>query len=120
MDVIALRNIRVNGKHGVNPGERDREQPFVVDLEMEADLAAAARSDDLSDTVNYAAVHAAVVRTVQSRSFALLEGLAEAILEAIFTNDRIVAAHVRVAKPELLDGATPSVGLRRENPNVRR
>lgn len=120
MDVIALQGIRVKGKHGVDPREREHEQPFIVDLTLELDLSAAARSDDLRDTVNYAEIHARVVRTVRSRSFSLLERLADAIFETVFTDHRITAAVVHIAKPELLEGATPAVRLRRENPNVHR
>ena len=31
MDVIELRGVRAYGKHGANPGERDRDQPFDAD-----------------------------------------------------------------------------------------
>ena len=116
MDVIALNGIRASGKHGANPGERDREQPFDLDLEIEVDLRAAAASDDLADTVNYAQLQRIVAGVVRDRSFALIERLADAVLEAVFADERIHAATIRVAKPRLLSGATPSVLLRRQNP----
>ena len=114
MDVITLTGIRAYGKHGANPGERDREQPFDVDLEIGVDLRKASRTDDLADTVNYAQIHATVVRIVQECSFALLERLAAEILDAIFVDERIRSASISLAKPQLLDGATPRVTLRRE------
>ena len=115
MDVIALRGIRARGKHGANPGEWDREQPFDVDLELQLDLSGAERSNDLSQTVNYADVHKRVIAVVTGRSYVLLEKLAGAILDEIFRDPRIAAASICVAKPELLDGATPSVTLHRKN-----
>lgn len=121
MDVIALRGVRVWGRHGANPGERDAEQPFDLDIHIEMDLSDAAYSDDLGDTLNYADLHQRVAGIVQSTSFMLLERLAVEILNAIFRDARVVRAEVSIAKPELLDGATPSVRLRRENPRcVRR
>jgi dihydroneopterin aldolase len=120
MDVITLRGIRAYGRHGANPGERDREQPFDVDLQIELDLSAASRSDDLGDTLNYAEVHERVVAVVQSTSFTLLERLAANIANEIFRDARVARAEVRIGKPQLLDGATPSVLLRRENPRYRR
>ena len=49
-----------SGVHGALPEEQDRAQPFEVDLDVEADLAARpGRSDDLADTVDYGAVAAA-------------------------------------------------------------
>ena len=116
MDLIELRGIRAKGKHGANPGERDRKQPFDVDIKLVLDLSAGERSDDLEQTVNYDALHKAVVKIVRDESFVLLERLAGAIVDRIFRDARVASAEVRVAKPKLLDGATPSVTLRRENP----
>ncbi|HEV3152212.1 MAG TPA: dihydroneopterin aldolase [Candidatus Baltobacteraceae bacterium] len=120
MDVIELRGIRAYGKHGANPGERDRDQPFDVDVQIAIDLKAAAGSDDLADTIDYARLHAAVVRVIADRSYALLERLAADILEEIFADARVANAAVTIAKPHLLDGATPCVTLRRERDAQRR
>ena len=119
MDVITLSGIRANGRHGANPGERDAEQPFDLEICIEMDLSAAAQSDDLGDTLNYADVHQRAVAIVQSTSFVLLERLAAEIISDIFRDARVARAQVRIGKPELLDGATPAVTLRRDNPRHR-
>ena len=111
MDRIRLRETIAHGKHGANPGERDRPQPLSVDLVLELDLSRAAVSDDLADTVNYAEIHATIVRTIEQTSFALLERLAAEILDRIWDDTRIARAELTIAKPHLLDGATPSVTL---------
>lgn len=116
MDVISLTGIRAYGRHGANPGERDREQPFDVEIRAEIDLNAASHSDDLGDTLDYAGLHAKVVTIVQSTSFLLLERLAREVLEAVFRDARVARARIRIAKPELLGGATPAVTLERGNP----
>ena len=116
MDLIVLRGIRAYGKHGADPGERDHEQPFDIDVHIETDLSSAGSSDDLADTVNYARVHAQVLTVVRERSYALLERLAAEILQAIFQDARIVRARIEIAKPNLLGGATPSIVLERSNP----
>jgi len=116
VDVIRLRGIRAYGKHGANPGERDAEQPFDLDIAVHIDLTAAGFSDDLGDTLNYDALHGRVVAVVQSTSFQLLERLAAEIVNVIFADARVARAEVEIAKPELLDGATPSVRLTRDNP----
>jgi dihydroneopterin aldolase len=69
--------------------------------------------------MNYDELHQRVTRIVQSTSFVLLERLAGEILRAIFTDARVARAEVQIAKPALLDGATPSVRLCRENPRYR-
>ncbi len=110
-DRIALRGIRAYGKHGALEGERDRAQPFDLELELELDLAAPRASDELADTLDYAAVHARVVAIVAEHSYALLERLGDEILRALLADGRVRAASVTIAKPALLAGATPSVTL---------
>jgi len=114
MDRIVLHDIIVQGRHGVYEHERADAQPFRLDLVLELDLSRAAASDDLNDTINYAAIHRRIVEIVSTRSYALLERLAGVILDEVATDERIVRADLSIAKPGLLDGATPSVRLIRE------
>jgi dihydroneopterin aldolase len=116
MDAITLRGIRAYGRHGANPGERDRRQAIEIDLVAELDLKAAKRTDDLTQTLDYAALHERVVRIVSTTSFALLEALGGALLDAVLADDRIARATVTLSKPKILAGATPSVTLVRTNP----
>ena len=119
MDRITLRGVRAFGRHGANPGERDREQPFDLDVVLEIDLRPAEQSDVLEDTLDYDALHKTLVSIVESHSYALLERLAGELLRAIFRDSRVASAELTVGKPELLDGATPAITLRRENPRYR-
>ena len=119
MDRIALRGIRVHARHGADPGERERDQIFVIDVEAELDLSSAASSDDIGKTVHYGDLYRRIVASVRERSHALLERVASDVLAEIFSDARVERARVTVAKPELLDGATPSVTLERENPRRR-
>ena len=52
-DRIELRGLRVRGHHGVFEHERRDGQDFVVDVTVWLDLAPAAASDDLADTLHY-------------------------------------------------------------------
>src|SRR5437899_1437581 len=47
-DVVEIRGLRVMGTHGVLDEERQRAQPFEVDIDVETDLAPAGRSDELA------------------------------------------------------------------------
>ena len=116
MDRITIRNIVAHGRHGANPGERDRSQPFHLEIALDLDLTRAGESDDLNDTVNYAEIYETTRTIVEDRSFQLIERLASAILDEILRDKRIARASVSIAKPDLLDGATPAVMLSRENP----
>lgn len=108
---VSLRGVRAYGRHGADPGEREYAQPLDIDLHLDVDLDAAARSDDLADTIDYATVHRRVVDLVAGTSFALLERLCSRILEDALRDPRVARAEVTIAKPRLLDGATPAVTL---------
>ncbi len=110
-DSIAIRGIRAYGRHGVFALEQSLRQPFDIDVELEADVHAARRSDDLADTLDYAALHAAIVGIVESHSYLLLERLADEIGARLMSDPRISLARVTVAKPRLLAGATPAVTI---------
>lgn len=98
-DRILLAGMRFFGYHGALAEERERGQEFVVDVEVEADLAAAGGSDDLDATVDYRKVYAAVQAVVEGPPRQLLEAVAEAIARAVLALDRADAVTVRVRKP---------------------
>ncbi|MBV8724245.1 MAG: dihydroneopterin aldolase [Candidatus Eremiobacteraeota bacterium] len=116
MDRISLRDVRAYGRHGAEPSERATIGALELQISADVDLRRAAQTDDLRDTVDYAALHDTIVEVVAATSYALLERLADDVLAAIFQDRRIAAAEVTIAKPARLDGATPSVTLRRANP----
>ncbi|HEY2474680.1 MAG TPA: dihydroneopterin aldolase [Candidatus Cybelea sp.] len=120
MDRITLRGVRAFGRHGWAPGERERPQPFEIDLTIETDLQAAQRSDDLAQTIDYDALSRRIVGIVESTSYALLERLAGEVLAAVFEDRRIAHASLTIAKPGILNGATPAVTLDRHNPRQER
>jgi len=119
VDRITIASIFAYGRIGADPGERDEPQRLEVEVNLYLDATGAERSGDLADAVDYAAVHAEVVNLIQTTSFALLEQLAGAMLERILADRRIASASVKISKPQILAGATPSVELVRENPNFR-
>jgi dihydroneopterin aldolase len=58
-------------------------QLLEVDVELEADLSRASRSDRLEDTVDYGPLIATVRSVVEGRSFRLLEAIAGAIADEV-------------------------------------
>ncbi|MBC5800069.1 MAG: dihydroneopterin aldolase [Candidatus Eremiobacteraeota bacterium] len=111
-ETIELRNVRAYGRHGADPGERERVQPLDVRLRLDVDVQRARHSDALTDTLNYAALHARVLEIVATHSYALLERLGEVLLSDVMRDQRVSAAEVTIAKPRRLGGATPAVTLR--------
>jgi dihydroneopterin aldolase len=97
-DRIELRGLRLLGHHGALAGEQDHAQPFEVDLDVEADVATAASTDQLSDAVDYGALVEAAAAVVTERRFALLESLAQSIADAVLAHDGVTAVAVTIRK----------------------
>jgi dihydroneopterin aldolase len=111
---IEVRGLRVVGVHGALPEERERAQPFELDLDVWGDIGEAATSDRLSDTADYAILATRAAQVVATTSFSLLEALARAVADALLEADarvQAVAVTVRKLRPPLaLD--VDSVGVR--------
>jgi dihydroneopterin aldolase len=119
-DRIALTGIRAHARHGVLAHERELGQPFRVDVVLEVDLAAAAASDDLADTVDYGAVAVAARDRLAGAPRALVEAVAGDVAAAVLDlDDRITAVAVTVHKPHApvgvdLDDVAVTVHRRRD------
>jgi dihydroneopterin aldolase len=98
-DLISLRGLRARGRHGVYPDERRTGQEFVVDVVLEIDLAPAARSDQVTDTVHYGELAGALVAVVAGEPVNLIETLATRLLDVCLADPRVGAATVTVHKP---------------------
>jgi dihydroneopterin aldolase len=116
-DRIEIRDLRVVGTHGVLPEERDRAQPFSLDIVAWVDMAAAQLSDALTDTVDYGALAQAAADVVAQRSYRLLEALAGRLADALLiTDSRLTAVEVTLRKlrpPLALDIASSGVRVLR-------
>lgn len=100
MHRVILCGMRFLGRHGVDPEERQRPQPFLVDVEVTGDFTEAAVRDDLALAVDYRDLYAVCRRIVEGRSFRLLEALGEAIAADLLRLPRVAEVTVRVKKPE--------------------
>jgi 7,8-dihydroneopterin aldolase/epimerase/oxygenase len=98
-DRIELRGLLVRGHHGVFEYERAEGQDFVVDVSLDVDTLAAARSDDLADTTDYGALALAIAAIVSGEPVNLLETLAERIATACLADPRVTSVEVSVHKP---------------------
>jgi dihydroneopterin aldolase len=98
-DRISLRGMRFEGYHGVSDEERALPQLIEVDIEIQADLTAAARSDALEDTIDYGPLVDLARSIVEDERHRLLEGIAGAILDRILRHaPAATAVTVRVRK----------------------
>jgi dihydroneopterin aldolase len=103
---ITLTGLRVYGYHGVREFERRDGQGFVVDLAVWADLAAAARSDDVADTLDYGELAGSTARVVGGPARNLIETVAAEIAERVIADPRAEQVEVTVHKPAAPIAAT--------------
>ena len=76
MDKLTLDDVRFFGRHGVTRAEETVGAWFSVDVELGADLAPAAVSDDLAAAIDYGAVAKRVVEIGTGPRVNLIERLA--------------------------------------------
>ncbi|MEM7433028.1 MAG: dihydroneopterin aldolase [Pseudomonadota bacterium] len=105
MDTIFLRDLRVETVIGIWDWERKIRQTVAIDLDMAADIAKAAATDAVEDTLNYKAVAKRVQSFVSDSSFQLVETLAERIAEIILDEFDVAWVRVRLAKPGAIRNA---------------
>lgn len=111
LDCIFLTDLRIETIVGIWDWERKIRQTVSIDLEMGADVAAAAAHDDIEHTLNYKAVSKRVQSFVGESSFQLVETMAERVAELILTEFDVPWVRVKVNKPGAIRGAR-DVGIR--------
>jgi dihydroneopterin aldolase len=96
--VVEIAGLELPGRHGALEREREREQPFVYDVELELEEPA---SDELEQTVDYREVVALIREISENRQFHLLESLAATVADAMLARFPAERVSVRVRKPEV-------------------
>ena len=82
-DKLIMTGLEVKGRHGCSAEERSKPQTFVVDLELYLDLSEASKSDDLGDTIDYAAVISDIKKIVGGTTRNLIETVAQEIADLL-------------------------------------
>ncbi len=100
-DRITLTGLRVRGHHGVFPEEKRDGQDFLVDVTVWLDLARAAETDDLAETLHYGELAERVAKIVGGPPKDLIETVAVAVVEDVLRwDDRLHAVEATIHKPD--------------------
>jgi dihydroneopterin aldolase len=99
-DRIELRGLKVRGHHGVFDHERRDGQDFLVDVTVWMDLAPAAASDDLADTLHYGELAEGAAAIVAGEPCNLIETVSARIADMVMADSRAVAVEVTLHKPQ--------------------
>lgn len=80
---ILLKEIRCYAYHGVAPQENLIGNEYLIDLKLKVDISKATRTDEVTDTVNYAEVHQ-VIKNEMAVPSKLLEHVSGRIIQKLF------------------------------------
>lgn len=118
MDIIFLRELRVETLIGVYEWEKRIPQTLQLDLEIALPDSRAGLSDNIADAMDYAAVVSHIQNVLRSRHFNLLEALAEHITQILLNDFKAPWVKLSVAKINAIRGSR-MVGVRIERGKVK-
>lgn len=111
VDTIFVRDLRVETTIGVYDWERRIRQTVKLDIELGADIRAAAKTDHIDDTLSYRDVAARIETFIRGSEFLLLETLAEQCAELILNEFPTPWVQLTVSKPGAVAAAS-EVGVK--------
>ncbi len=115
MDRIVIKDLEVFYRVGVPDEERRAPQRLLLTIELEHDLAEAAKSDDLRATIDYFAVAQRLLAFGEGREWKLIETVAAEVAGAILREFGGAAIEVEVKKFVLPQAAYVSVRVARQH-----
>jgi dihydroneopterin aldolase len=119
-DRITLTGLRVRGRHGVFPAERELGQEFVIDASVWLDTRPAAAGDALEHSVHYGDLALRLAAIVSGEPVLLIETLADRLVAACLREEIVTRAEVTVHKPAApipLPFADVSITVARDRPS---
>ncbi|MCK9202172.1 MAG: dihydroneopterin aldolase [Gallionella sp.] len=105
MDIIFLRELKVETLIGVYEWEKRVPQTLQIDLDIALPSSRACETDDIADALNYADIVRRIQAELASRHFHLIEALAEHIAKILLDEFKAPWARVSVAKLQAIRGS---------------
>lgn len=106
-DHIFIIGLSLHAYHGVMPYEGKVGQTFTIDMVLDIDLTAAARSDKVADTVSYDKVVECATAAFSKQKFRLIEAAAGRVADAVLTAfPTVQSITVTIHKPHAPIAAT--------------
>ena len=105
MDIVYIRDLQIETVIGIYDWEREVKQVVSIDLEMAADIAKAAASDAIEDTLDYKAVAKRLIAFVGDSEFQLVETMAERIATIVLQEFAVPWLKLRLSKPGAVRGS---------------
>ena len=110
MDILYIRNLKVDAVVGIFSWEKRIRQPLHLDLEIALDIRQAAATDNIAYALDYKTVSMRLTQYISQSEWHLIETLAEKIAALLMEEFGVTWLRLRLSKPAALPTAD-SVGL---------
>lgn len=105
MDIVYIRDLKIETVIGIYDWEREIKQTVSLDLEMAHDIRKAAESDSIEDTLNYKAVAKRLIDFIGDSEFQLVETMAERCAAIVRDEFKVPWLKLRLSKPGAVRGS---------------
>ncbi len=110
MDILYIRNLKIDAVVGIFSWEKRIRQPLHLDLEIALDIRQAAATDNIAYALDYKTVSTRLTQYISQSEWHLIETLAEKIATLLMEEFGVTWLRLRLSKPAALPAAD-SVGL---------
>ena len=83
MDIVYIRDLRIETIIGIYDWEREVKQTVSLDLEMAHDIRQAAETDDIQYALNYKSIAKRLINFIEGSEFLLVERMAEEVANIV-------------------------------------
>ena len=105
MDIVYIHDLRIDTIIGIYDWERTQTQTVSLDIEMATDIAAAAATENIENTLNYKSISKRVSSFIEQSEFLLIETMAEKTAQLILQEFAVPWLRLRVGKPGAVTGS---------------
>jgi len=98
MDIVFLHDLKIDTVIGIYDWERKIKQTILLDLDMGFDIAKAAKTDHIDNTLDYKAIAKRLIDFVGNSDFQLVETLAEKSAEVVLNEFPVQWLRLKVNK----------------------
>lgn len=103
MDQLCIHSLSVQTQIGVYAWEQQIKQKLLIDITIPSDFSTC--GDDITQTLDYAALSEAITLFVESKSFKLIEYVANSVAQLIQQEFEVNELTVSVTKPQAVKNA---------------
>jgi dihydroneopterin aldolase len=105
MDIVYIRDLRIETIIGIYDWEREVKQTVSLDLDMAHDIRQAGETDDIEYALNYKSIAKRLIAFIEGSEFLLVERMAEEVAAIVLNEFSVPWLRLRVSKPGALRGS---------------